>query len=278
MALEIETNKKAAVRCAVRVIAILGLNSKVDRALNKQATTPQDKFGAKIGIRILSIDGGGAKGRCALEMCRVIERKTGKKINDLFDLIVGTSTGSIIALGMGALELSIDEVEEAYDTLTKAFRRSQGTNNTYERGWIAGGLEQMSGLYTTGTQNIRALFRGCMYNHELLENFYKRWARVPDSVDDERFCAFSRSMINLAPLGRPRVACLPHKLRQAPGLHSPHLRVPSSLEGALQEGHVSVHECADRCPRSGGLLFLHHVASTESEHRCSALCRGIRAQ
>lgn len=208
MALEIETNKKAAVRCAVRVIAILGLNSKVDRALNKQATTPQDKFGAKIGIRILSIDGGGAKGRCALEMCRVIERKTGKKINDLFDLIVGTSTGSIIALGMGALELSIDEVEEAYDTLTKAFRRSQGTNNTYERGWIAGGLEQMSGLYTTGTQNIRALFRGCMYNHELLENFYKRWARVPDSVDDERFCAFSRSMINLAPLGRPRVACL----------------------------------------------------------------------
>ena len=30
----------------------------------------------------------------------------------------------------------------------------------------------------------------------------------PNQVDDDRFCAYSRAMINIAPLGRPRVACL----------------------------------------------------------------------
>ena len=83
-------------------------------------------------------------------MCRVIERKTGKRIYELFDLIVGTSTGSVIAVGLGVLGLRVDEVEEAYDTLTKAFKTS---------GKDAGWTEQLSGLVTAGTQNIRAIFR-----------------------------------------------------------------------------------------------------------------------
>ncbi|UPR03998.1 patatin-like phospholipase [Chloropicon primus] len=192
---EISDSAGICVRCALRVMAILGLNQKLDDILHSVA-------GKRRGIRILSIDGGGSKGRCALEMCRVMERKTGKLICDLFDLIVGTSTGSIIAMGLGALAMRVEEVEEAYDTLTTVFKNSQGKNS--DSGWVA----EMSSLYIAGTQNIRALFKGCMYNHELLEDFYKRWAKIPDVVDDERFCAFSRSMINLAPLGRPRVACV----------------------------------------------------------------------
>ena len=147
---ECVANAAVAVRCAVRALAILGLNDRVDAAVALQGAGGSSAARRGGGVRILSIDGGGAKGRCALEMCRVIERKTGKRIYELFDLIVGTSTGSVIAVGLGVLGLRVDEVEEAYDTLTKAFKTS---------GKDAGWTEQLSGLVTAGTQNIRAIFR-----------------------------------------------------------------------------------------------------------------------
>lgn len=52
-------------------------------------------------LRILSIDGGGLKGAMPAAFLATIEEQTGQKIVDHFDLIVGTSTGGIIALGLG---------------------------------------------------------------------------------------------------------------------------------------------------------------------------------
>jgi patatin-like phospholipase/acyl hydrolase len=51
-------------------------------------------------IRILSIDGGGIRGIIPLTVLRHIEKQTGKPISDSFDVIAGTSTGGIIALGL----------------------------------------------------------------------------------------------------------------------------------------------------------------------------------
>src|SRR5690606_5558965 len=51
--------------------------------------------------RILSIDGGGIKGALPAAFLATIEQQTKKRIVDHFDLIVGTSTGGIIALGLG---------------------------------------------------------------------------------------------------------------------------------------------------------------------------------
>lgn len=51
-------------------------------------------------FRILSIDGGGIKGIFPAAFLAEIEKKTGKRIVDHFDLIVGTSTGGVIALGL----------------------------------------------------------------------------------------------------------------------------------------------------------------------------------
>jgi patatin-like phospholipase/acyl hydrolase len=51
--------------------------------------------------RVLAIDGGGIKGVLPAAFLATIEQATGERIVDHFDLIAGTSTGGIIALGLG---------------------------------------------------------------------------------------------------------------------------------------------------------------------------------
>lgn len=51
-------------------------------------------------FRILSIDGGGIRGIIPAMVLAEIERRTGRRISQLFDLIVGTSTGGILALAL----------------------------------------------------------------------------------------------------------------------------------------------------------------------------------
>ena len=57
-------------------------------------------------VNILSIDGGGIRGVIPAAVLAAIEERTGKGIAELFDLIAGTSTGGILALG-----LTIDDGE-----------------------------------------------------------------------------------------------------------------------------------------------------------------------
>ena len=51
-------------------------------------------------VRILSIDGGGIRGIIPATVLAEIEHRTGKRVAELFDLIAGTSTGGILALGL----------------------------------------------------------------------------------------------------------------------------------------------------------------------------------
>src|SRR6516165_9631952 len=64
-------------------------------------------------FRILSLDGGGIKGAFTASVVAALEEDTGKAAADYFDLITGTSTGGIVALGLG-LGLSAKEVMEFY--------------------------------------------------------------------------------------------------------------------------------------------------------------------
>ena len=64
-------------------------------------------------FRILSLDGGGAKGFYTLGVLREIEGMVGKPLHDTFDLVFGTSTGAIIA-ALIALGRSVDEIHDLY--------------------------------------------------------------------------------------------------------------------------------------------------------------------
>jgi uncharacterized protein len=82
-------------------------------------------------IKILSIDGGGIRGILPAILLAEIENRTNKKIVELFDLIAGTSTGGILALGLtkpdltfkGKPKYSAQELVDLYEKEgTKIFR------------------------------------------------------------------------------------------------------------------------------------------------------------
>ncbi|PWE01347.1 patatin-like phospholipase family protein [Marinilabilia rubra] len=50
--------------------------------------------------KILSIDGGGIRGLIPALVLAEIEKKTEKPVSEIFDLVAGTSTGGILALGL----------------------------------------------------------------------------------------------------------------------------------------------------------------------------------
>ena len=54
----------------------------------------------KAGSRILVLDGGGMRGLVQIEILSQIEEATGRRITELFDWIIGTSTGGIVALAL----------------------------------------------------------------------------------------------------------------------------------------------------------------------------------
>lgn len=71
-------------------------------------------------MKILSIDGGGIRGIIPAMMLAEIEKRTSKRIWEMFDLIAGTSTGGILALGLVAPDFDgkprywIEQIIEVY--------------------------------------------------------------------------------------------------------------------------------------------------------------------
>lgn len=66
-----------------------------------------------VPFRILALDGGGIRGLFSAAFLAHIEQHTGKSLVNHFDLIVGTSTGAIIALGLAG-GLSADQILDFY--------------------------------------------------------------------------------------------------------------------------------------------------------------------
>src|SRR5580658_9730077 len=86
------------------------------------------EFAAGQPCRILSLDGGGAKGFYTLGVLREIEGVVGHPLHQKFDLIFGTSTGAIIA-ALLSLGKSVKEISNLYEeyvpTVMKRKRRAE---------------------------------------------------------------------------------------------------------------------------------------------------------
>lgn len=102
------------------------------------------------GKRILSIDGGGIRGLIPALVLDHVERETGKAIAELFDVIAGTSTGGILALGLtrpardGAV-LSAEQLAGLYrERGEEIFPRSllRTARRVVDEKYSAAGLEQ----------------------------------------------------------------------------------------------------------------------------------------
>ncbi|KAI9883473.1 MAG: hypothetical protein M1823_004763 [Watsoniomyces obsoletus] len=73
------------------------------------------------GTRILSLDGGGVRGVIELRILKKVLKEVGHDIpiQELFDLVIGTSTGGIIALGIFKMNWTVDEALEKFKSLSQ---------------------------------------------------------------------------------------------------------------------------------------------------------------
>ncbi len=89
-------------------------------------------------VRVLALGGGGTRGIGSAEILNVLEsviyESTGKKLNEFFDVIVGTSTGGIQAVGIGA-GIAAKELKEIYYNESQTIFKTNGWMQ-----WLLGGI------------------------------------------------------------------------------------------------------------------------------------------
>lgn len=76
-------------------------------------------------LRVLCLDGGGAKGFYTLGVLREIEAMVGCRLHEQFDLVFGTSTGAIIS-ALIALGKDVDEIHRLYKSNVPEIMKHKG--------------------------------------------------------------------------------------------------------------------------------------------------------
>jgi|TARA_B110000114_G_scaffold157429_1_gene171979 patatin-like phospholipase/acyl hydrolase len=80
---------------------------------------------------VLSLDGGGVRGLATVMFLKELEKASGKKIFDLFDFFIGTSTGGLNAMHLVVNEVEVSELESFWsqDNLAMSMQSSFWTKN-----------------------------------------------------------------------------------------------------------------------------------------------------
>jgi patatin-like phospholipase/acyl hydrolase len=150
-------------------------------------------------IKILSIDGGGIRGIIPAMVLAELEERSGRPIAELFDLIAGTSTGGILALGLvkpgpsGRPEHSARKLASLYEKeghrifSTSLWRRLRTAGSVVEEKYSAEGLEGVLREYFGETRLRDALTEVIVTSYDTerrMPFFFKsRHARVREEYD-----------------------------------------------------------------------------------------------
>jgi uncharacterized protein len=132
-------------------------------------------------FKVLSIDGGGIRGIIPAMLLAEIEHHSGKSIAEMFDLIAGTSTGGILALGLtkpgldGGPEYSakklIDLYENEGEQIFSLPAWDQGTpvGGLAEEKYPSEGIEEVAKMYFQEVWLAEALTRVFVTSYDIEE-------------------------------------------------------------------------------------------------------------
>ncbi|EXB88434.1 Calcium-independent phospholipase A2-gamma [Morus notabilis] len=156
-------------KAAARALAILGENENLRRAIRGRQVPKQ-------GLRMLAMDGGGMKGLATVQILKEIEKGTGKRIHELFDLICGTSTGGMLAVALGIKLMTLDQCEEIYKNLGKLVFAEPVPKDNEAATW----REKLDQLYKSSSQSFRVVVHGSKHSADQFERLLKEMCADED--------------------------------------------------------------------------------------------------
>lgn len=129
--------------------------------------TGQPTESARI-YKVLSLDGGGIRGVFPAAFLARLEDQIGRPIGSYFDLIVGTSTGGVIAIGLG-LGLSARDILRLYEEQGRAiFDQEHGQTENWLRQRLRGAWHFFDSKYSS--EPLKAALTGIMGQRRLGES------------------------------------------------------------------------------------------------------------
>jgi len=161
------------------------------------------------GVRILSLDGGGMKGLATIKLLRGIERAAKRPLCELFDLVIGTSTGALLAVALMVKGMSLDECEAVYKEVgNKVFKNPLQSAESKDREDGNGASETSESWANvfyrslhSKTEHVRAVVVGCKHDTSTYEEILK------DRCSMEHVGSYAiESMIDTSALGVPKIA------------------------------------------------------------------------
>ncbi len=148
--------------------------------------------------KILSIDGGGIRGLIPAIVLAEIEKRSGKRIAEMFDLVAGTSTGGILALGLvmpddgGRPRYTADELAQLYREKGEVIFSSSFWYKLYSIfGWNDAkyhyrGLEKVLDTYFGNARLKDAIIPTVITSYEIercLPWFFKSWRAADPELE-----------------------------------------------------------------------------------------------
>ncbi|GLI68628.1 hypothetical protein VaNZ11_013106, partial [Volvox africanus] len=241
---------------AIKVLSILGENEHVRRALGQPAIAGR-------GVRVLALDGGGMRGLALVQIMRHIERRTGRPLHQLFDLVVGTSTGAIVAFGLGVFHFSLDQCEAIYTGLGhKVFNQRQATASPREE-LLAAAQAQVIAAASASSASASAsaasapatgwrdslirVLRGTSTNLRVAVYGFKHDASTFEDLlremcDVRRLGCVNNQLIDAAALGAPKVAAVATLVSSCPV--TPFLFTSYELPPDVSAAAAAMRACA----------------------------------